>query len=187
MRLSERIRNGTLVLVAAAGLALGGCGDDGGSAPAAPKGSPSNPLVGKPTESSQEGAAPSYQRLLAAQESDPRSSFTPCGLVSEAEARAILGPVEEPLEAPQGPTCIYRSRDGSSFVTLALQNADMSALKRQLRSRQAVDVAARTAYCGNHGQPTLYLPLGGGRVLSVAGQCEDARRFAARALAQLRG
>jgi len=175
-----------LLALAAAGAGLTACGDDSGSASAAPKGSPSNPLVGKPTESSQEGAAPGYQRLVDGQGREPRSSFTPCGLVSRAQAQEILGgPIEEPLEAAQGPTCIYRSDDGKSFVTLAVQEADFSQLKRLLRSRQAIDVATRTAYCGNHGQPMLYLPVRDGRVLSVAGQCATARRFAARALTQL--
>lgn len=178
----------SLVAVALAGLALAACGDDSATKTAAPNGSPSNPLVGKRSDSSKEGAAPGYQALVDKQDKNPGSRFTPCGLVSEGQARAIMGsPVEEPLEAPQGPTCIYRSRDGKDFVTLALQTADFSDLKGKMRSREGIEVGGRPAYCGNHGQPMLYLSLPGSRVLSVAGQCDTARRFAARALTQLIG
>jgi hypothetical protein len=131
---------------------------------------------------------PGYQALVDDQGSNPRSTFTPCDLVTEAQASTILGgKIEQPLEAPQGPTCIYRSRDGKQFVTLAIESFDFTKVKRQIRLREAVDVGGETAYCGNHGQPMLYLPLSGGRVLSVAGHCATAKRFASRALPQIPG
>ena len=65
---------------------------------------------------------PGYQALVENQDKDPRSRFTPCNLVTKAQARAILGtPILEPSEGAQGPTCIYRSEDGKAFVTLAVQ------------------------------------------------------------------
>ncbi len=177
-----------IVVLAVAG-ALAGCGGDSDSGSGAPKGSPQNPLVGKLTEESREGATaqePGYQSLVDRQSRTPQSRFTPCNLVSERQAAAIVGaPIEQPLEAPQGPTCIYRSRDGTSFVTVGVQQVSLDSLKGRMRQRERVDIGSRTAYCGNHGQPMLYLPLGPGEVLSIAGKCGVARRFAAEALPRL--
>ena len=178
-----------IALAGAAGLAA--CGGDSDGA-AAPKGSPENPLVGKLTGDARESAAgakqPGYQSLVDGQSRRPESRFTPCNLVTERQAAAIVGaPIEQPLEAPQGPTCIYRTRDGKSFVTVGVQQVSFDSLKGRLRQRERVDVGSRAAYCGNHGQPMLYVPLQGGGVLSIAGKCGVARRFAAKALPRLPG
>jgi hypothetical protein len=200
-----------LVLVAAL---LSACG---GQSKPSPPGSPDNPLVARTTasdattsgrvneaasagkKSGRSGAAsegatpkaseqPGYQKLVERQSSKPRSRFTPCNLVTKAQAGAIVGtPLQDPLEAPQGPTCIYRSQDGKSFVTLAVQSLPFSTLKRQMRKRQRVDVSNRTAFCGMLGQPMLYVSLSHGRVLSVAAPCKVARRFAATAVGRLTG
>jgi hypothetical protein len=194
-----------LAALVAAAVGLTACGGDS-SKPAAP-GSPQNPLVGKqPTPgdgmgggtaggrsneaaasaSSAKATGPGYDTLLDAQSSHPRSRFTPCNLVTQRQAQAILGaPLQDPVEAAQGPTCIYRSKDGRSFVTLAVQSLDFAKLKPRLRLPRRVTVGERIAYCGTYGQPMLYVPLRGGRVLSVAGRCEIARRFASRAVRQL--
>jgi Protein of unknown function (DUF3558) len=175
------------IALAVAMLGVAACGSDSGEQPAALPGSPENPLVAK-TSGTNEGAPrePGYQALVDAQGSKPESTFTPCDLVTQSQARTILGvAIEEPLEAKQGPTCVYQSRDGKAFVTLAIEDVDFGQIKRQLRMRESVDVGGETAYCGNYGQPMLYLPLDGGRVLSVAGHCATAKRFASRALAQL--
>ena len=186
--------------LAAAAIAVAACGGDAKPPPA--PGSPQKPLVGRqPTPGggtaggrSNEAAAsgskattPGYDALLDAQSSHPRSRFTPCNLVTARQAQAILGaPLLDPIEAAQGPTCIYRSKDGRSFVTLAVQSLDFPKLvKRRLRLAHRVTVGSRTAYCGTYGQPMLYVPLSGGRVLSVAGRCEIAREFARRAVRQL--
>ena len=196
------MRNRALVLaaLASAALAVAGCGD---SAPPAAPGSPERPLAaernppgGAPgaaganraTEPSPRAtpAKPGYQALVKEQARRPRSRFTPCNLVTARQAQAIVGAaMREPVEAAQGPTCIYRSRNGRSFVTLAVQSLRFDAIRPRLRLRRRVTVAGRTAYCGTYGQPMLYLPLPGGRVLSVAAQCPIARRFAARAMRQL--
>src|SRR4051812_47711932 len=129
---------------------------------------------------------PGYQKLVERQGHKPRSRFTPCNLVTKAQAGAIVGaPLQDPLEAPQGPTCIYRSQDGKSFVTLAVQSLQFSKLKRQMHKRQKVDVSNRTAFCGMLGQPMLYVSLSGSRVLSVAAPCKVARQFAATAVRRL--
>jgi hypothetical protein len=200
MRRSGRRRRallaGPLVLAALGGIAIG-CGGDESASSAAP-GTPGNPLVAEHSElaasgarSNESGSAgpgpqPGYEDLVDAQSSTPRSSFTPCNLVGAARAREIVGTaLEPPLEAPQGPTCIYRSRDGKHFVTLAVQPLDFAAIKRDMRGRRHVAVADRSGYCGVHGQPVLYVPISGGRVLSVAGPCGLAREFAASAVERL--
>ena len=186
---------------------LAACG--GQSKPAPAPGSPERPLVAQTPQdavtsgrlneaapaakgTAAEGAKakadtqPGYQKLVERQGSKPRSRFTPCNLVTKAQAGAIVGaPLQDPLEAPQGPTCIYRSQDGKRFVTLAVQAVPFSKLKHQMHKRQQVAVSNKTAFCGMLGQPILYVPLSGSRVLSVAAPCQVARKFAARAVQRL--
>jgi len=170
-------------LVAAALLA--GCG--GSEKPAAP-GSPDNPLVGKTQQASEsrKAAEPGYKTLLKRQDGKPQSRFTPCGLVTRAQASAIVGePVQLPFEAPQGPTCVYRTVNGKGLVTLAVQRAEFAKAKANLQQAAKVDLGSRTAVCGQYGQPTLYAPLSHGRMLTVAAPCGVAKRFAARAVRAL--
>jgi hypothetical protein len=188
----NHVRPLCLAALVTVGAAITACGA-GHSAP----GSPQRPLVAEQTRlggaaagRSNEGAAsqpqPGYDTLVKKQPRHPRARFTPCNLVTAAQATAIVGaPVQEPIEAPQGPTCIYRTRNGKSFVSVVVQSSDFKKLKPRLRLRQRVDVSNRTAYCGTYGQPMLYLPLSGGRVLSVAAHCSIAKQFAIRALRQL--
>jgi len=184
-----------IALLTAAAL-LSACGDAG--APAAPPGSPDNPLVAKPTQNattgrSNESSASSsqplgYRKLLERQSSRPKTRFTPCNLVSRGQAKAILGvALQAPFEAPQGPTCIYRNKSGSTFVTVAVQPLDFDRLKKQMRRPHVVDVSRRSAYCGTSGGPMLYMPLSRRRVLSVAAPCPIAQQFATRAVARLKG
>jgi hypothetical protein len=175
-------------------IALTACGGIGHSA--APPGSPQNPLVGKPTLDTDRGRSneasaatdgqPGYQKLVERQTSRPASRFTPCNLVSRAQASSILsGPVMAPVEAPQGPTCIYRSRSGKAFITLAVLKMDLGRLKRQMHKPHAVGVAHRSGFCGTYGQPMLYVGLPHNRVLSIAAPCRVAKQFATRAVARL--
>jgi hypothetical protein len=191
-----RTRAALFALVAAA--ALSACGDD--RAPSAPPGSAENPLMGNSSAAPPsagrsneaaagaegEGRQPGYEQLVAQQSRKPARRFTPCNLVTSAQARAIFGgPIEQPFEAPQGPTCIYRSQDGESFVTLAVQSLDFDQLKPKLQQRRRVDASDRTAYCGHFGQEMLYVPLARRSVLSVAAPCSLARQFAAKAVQRL--
>lgn len=188
MARAHPVRLAALVLVLAAGL-VAGCGGDAQTA--APPGSPENPLVGKRTSDTDEGAAgkaaePGFDTIVDAQSRNPQSRFTPCNLVTKRQARTILrAPIEDPVEAPQGPSCIYRTQDGERFITLAVQPQPIGRLMRRLSDRRAVDVDGRTAYCGRFGQPLLHLPISGGRVLTVAARCATARRFAVTSLAGL--
>jgi len=176
-----RVLLGSLVAIAL----LAGCGSE---KPAAP-GSPDNPLVGKTQAAteSRTAAEPGYKTLLKRQDGKPQSRFTPCGLVTRAQASAIIGePVQLPFEAPQGPTCVYRTVKGHGLVTLAVQSADFTKAKRNLQQAAKVDLGARTGLCGQYGQPTLYAPLSHGRMLTVAAApCGVAKRFAARAVRAL--
>jgi hypothetical protein len=177
------------LVIATASLAA--CGGDEQAGPAA--GTPENPLIGKTTaggaaSTSNEQAPkpadkPGYDTLLDRQSGSSQSRFTPCNLVTRSQAQDILGSrVQAPVEAAQGPTCIYRTEDGKAFITLAVQSLDIDRLKKQVRGRRTVDVSDRTAYCGIHGTSMLYVPLGQSRVLSVAAPCSVAKRFAARAV-----
>lgn len=201
------VRSLSLIALLLMATLLAACG--GQSKPKPPAGSPDNPLVAQAPQdtvtqgrlneaapaakgagaegaTSEAAAQPGYQKLVERQGSKPRSRFTPCNLVTKAQAGAIVGaPLQDPLEAPQGPTCIYRSQDGKRFVTLAVQSVPFSKLKHQMHKRQQVTVSNKTAFCGMLGQPILYVPLSGSRVLSVAAPCQVARKFAARAVPRL--
>jgi hypothetical protein len=110
----------------------------------------------------------------------------PCSLVSKAQARAILGTaILEPLQAPQGPTCIYQAASGKPYVTVAVQQVSFVKLRRHIRTTRAVAVAGRTAYCAAYGTAMLFLPVAGDRVLTIAAPCRMAREFAAKAAPHL--
>ena len=197
MRRRTSLRSLALTGVVIAAGALSGCGS--ASAPAAPPGSPENPLVAQAPEqesapgqlneaSAQPREKPGYEKLLEEQTNNPKTRFTPCNLVTPRQARAILGaPIQDPVEAPQGPTCIYQTETGTSFVTIALQDRALGGLKKEMRRPEPLAVGDRRAYCGTHGQPTLHVSLGRGSVLSIAAPCSIAEKFAAKAVAGLAG
>src|SRR3954447_21966678 len=148
-----------ILAVAAATVLLAGCG--GGTSSPAPLGSPDNPVKAKSTPGSESATTvdPNYRKLVERQSHKPRSRFTPCNLVTKAQARAIVGaPMSEPIEAPLGPTCIYRTQDRKTFVTVAVPSLRFSKLKRQIHEREPVKIGHRTAYCASIGRPTLYVP-----------------------------
>jgi hypothetical protein len=203
----------TLTLAAGlCALALGACGGD--AKPQAAPGSEANPLTatrpgevsapaasgssahaqgqgskvpaGEPSTGAAKDQAPGYQALVDRQTAKPRHRFTPCNLVTGKEAQGIVGKaMQTPIEAPQGPTCIYRPRTGKELIALAIQDASFAKIKRQIDDLRQVDVSDRTAYCGTYGQPVLYVPLGAGRLLSVNAECDIARGFAVKALSHL--
>jgi hypothetical protein len=197
------MRLATPLAVALCTVALGACG---GSDPEPAPGSPENPLTAtRPSETEGPGSPgagkgsarepstatgtpeePGYKALVDRQTAKPRHRFSPCNLVTGREARAIVGkPLRAPVEGVQGPTCIYRPRAGKELITLAIQQASFAKIKRQIDDLRQVDVSDRAAYCGTYGQPVLYVPLRGGRMLSVNADCDIARRFAAKAMPRL--
>jgi hypothetical protein len=113
-------------------------------------------------------------------------SLHPCALVSEADAQDIIGTAVDAVEAPQGPTCIYRNRSGSDFLTLAVHPLDVEQLAPQLKDMDPVNVAGQSGYCGTAEPATLYILLKDGRVLMIGGEsCDVERGFAAKAVPQL--
>lgn len=185
------------VLLLTAVTALAACSDED-SVKEAPPGSRENPLVAEPLRGTEgaptpeaaheRGAAESgFERLVEDQSADPRERFSPCNLVSRAQAQAVIGkPIAEPIEAPQGPTCIYSPQGANSFITVAVQPMQIGRIKKQLRNRRQVDVSRRTGWCGTHGQNVLYVPLGRGRVLSITAPCDVAEKLATAALPRLK-
>lgn len=176
-------------------LALTGCGSDD-----EPDGSPADPVraerdAGDVNEGSPPAARtataprPGYADLVDRQgEARPERRFSPCDLVLRAEARRILRrPVKQPIEAPQGPTCIYDAGRGEPQVTLVVQQAGFARAAARLQGRRSVDVGGGQAVCGSQGRPVLLLRVGDDRVLKVDARCEIARRFAERAAGRLKG
>jgi hypothetical protein len=111
----------------------------------------------------------------------------PCRLVTTAEAQAIIGkPVAAPQEAPLGPTCIYQPVGAGNFVTIAIESIDFANVKPHIRNRTSFRVSGHTAYCGDYGQFTTFVPFQNGRVLSVTAPCATGRLFAVKALSRLK-
>lgn len=193
-----------LALLIALGVTLGACGSEERAPDAAP-GTPDNPLVatqpGETTTASSgapeaakvprgepSGAAanPNFKALLERQKAKPQERFTPCNLVTQREAERIVGEeMRAPFEAPQGPTCIYQPQSGTELIAVAVQQTSFGSIRRRMDDLRRTDVAGKKAYCGTDGQPMLYLPLDGGRLLSVSATCEIARSFATKALPHL--
>jgi hypothetical protein len=112
----------------------------------------------------------------------------PCELVSRTQAQAIVGrPVVTPQEAPLGPTCIYQPVGAKTGVTLTVEGVPLAQLKPHIHHLTRFEVGGRTGYCGVYGQPTTFVPLADGKVLSVTAPCGVGRLFAARALSRVKG
>jgi hypothetical protein len=128
-----------------------------------------------------------YEKLVEQQARKPQHRFTPCGLVSRAQASAILGAkVAIPTEAPQGPRCIYRANRSRGLVTVTVVDGTLKAATHGQQRRSAITVAGRTGVCGTLGHTELSIAVSGGRVLSIAAPCGIAKQFAAKAIPQLK-
>ncbi|MDA0166931.1 DUF3558 domain-containing protein [Solirubrobacter ginsenosidimutans] len=182
-----RARHVSIVVVF--GLLLSACGGAGSPAPA-PVGHPSNPAKSRLTPETKSGRSNEGAGSAAAQaetQTVVQQAASPCAFVSKSQASAIVGEaIEKPRVAPQGPTCIYTTKGGKRFFSLAVQSMQFEQFRKQLGKPQKLTVSGRNGLCATNGQPTLYVPIGGGRVLSVAGPCAIAKRFAAAALAHLK-
>ncbi len=111
----------------------------------------------------------------------------PCTLVTRAEAQAILGrPVATPVEAPQGPTCIYRPKGERNLITVAVESLAFSKVQpqSQLNDRVSLTIAGHAGYCGKAGAQQLVVPLKSGKFLAVVAPCPIAAAFAAKALSR---
>lgn len=155
------------------------------AAAAAAAGEPTGPATSS-SGRAKANAAPSYAGILKQRGASTGQSFSPCNLVSQRRAEAIIGrTIQTPLEAPQGPTCIYRTKDNTRFVTVLVQQSRYAAVRRQLRRATQLSVEGHTAYCGTLGQPVLYVPLSGTRLLTISAPCTVAKAFAATAVQKL--
>jgi hypothetical protein len=117
----------------------------------------------------------------------------PCTLVSADEAQAIIGqPIARRVEAPQGPTCIYTprtpagSRRPARQVTIGVSAMSFEKARAQLSSVFPVRIRGHGAYCGAIGNPIMFVPLSGGRVMTVSAPCPIAASLASKALSRLR-
>jgi hypothetical protein len=116
-------------------------------------------------------------------------ALNPCSLVTRAQAQAILGkPVGRPVDAPQGPTCVYTVQGFKGPITVAVVATNFSTVKPQahLRDRMSVKVGGHAAYCGVAGSPTMVVPLASGKFLTVTAPCPIAASFAATALGHIK-
>ena len=131
---------------------------------------------GRPTPgSSNDGVSSSAPKAL-----------NPCTLVSTSEAQTMTGEtIGARIEAPLGPTCIYRLQGSKSEITLAVQAASFSQARHHITKPTRVTIRGRQAVCGKLGTQMLLVPLGGGRYLNVTAPCAIAQRFAATALSRL--
>jgi len=188
----------TIALASAVVSACGGGTD--GSAPTRDRsayapGSPQNPVAASTVDAKTAAAARKKghfnesappQDATTASAPGAGESSGPCDLVPSEKVRSIVGaPVGKPTEAPQGPTCIYRSRSGKAYLTVAVERLSGQALKAQIKGIPAINVSGRKGYCRSPDRMALYVPLEGGRVLTVGAPCSRARAFAVTALPRL--
>ncbi|HWY18964.1 MAG TPA: hypothetical protein VNY27_09680 [Solirubrobacteraceae bacterium] len=110
----------------------------------------------------------------------------PCKLVSKAQAQAIVGvPIATPQEAPLGPTCIYQARGGKETITVAVESLEFAKIRSKIHGTMRATMGGHTAYCGDYGRPTTFVPLTQGKVLNVSAPCAIGTRFAEQALRRL--
>jgi hypothetical protein len=112
--------------------------------------------------------------------------LNPCTLVTAREVQTIAHRhVTSRIEAPLGPTCIYKLGDHRE-ITLAVEAGSFSQRVSQLHRRKRVTIRGRPGYCGVVGGPTLYVEVRHGWILDIAAECGVATKMAAKALARLK-
>jgi hypothetical protein len=113
--------------------------------------------------------------------------LNPCTLVTLSEAGGMAGSIAGLVEAPQGPTCIYKRGNSNSWITLTVERTNFSEIEHNMTNGQPFSMGSHSAVCGQLGAEALFLSLGGGRVLNVAAPCTIAKQFASMALSRLGG
>jgi hypothetical protein len=114
------------------------------------------------------------------------TQFNPCKLVTVSEAQSITGgAVTSKIEAPLGPTCIYKGSATKSEITVTIESQSLSQVTHRMGSAQQLSVGTRRGYCGRLGSEMLYLPLASGKLLHITAPCSIAQQFAARALTRV--
>jgi len=114
------------------------------------------------------------------------AATNPCTLVSASEAQSITGGSVGAIEAPQGPTCIYKVAGAKTSITMAVESISLAQVTHQIaKPAGRVQVGTHPAYCVKLGTQMLFVPLSGSRLLNVTAPCSVAQRFAALALNRL--
>ena len=112
----------------------------------------------------------------------------PCSLVTTTEAQSALGrQIAQPIEAPQGPTCIFRLTSGTIAATIAVEDAPLTRYLDRMQGSKSAVLAKHLTYCGSLGSPTLVSEVGANSVLVVSAPCSVAEKLAADALPHLDG
>jgi hypothetical protein len=117
-----------------------------------------------------------------------RKTQNPCTLLSRADVQAVVHQqVGQPVEAPQGPTCIYTPQHAKRQITVAVESLPFSEVKpqTQLQDRISLTIAGHSAFCGTSGGQRLIIPLPNDRYLAVAAPCPIAASLAAKALSRI--
>lgn len=188
---SVKTRTTGILAILVLGVGLSACGGGDGDQKAA-KGTPENPIqVDVDAQERNEDKAagrtpvkPGYGNILKQQQDKPQTRFSPCDLVTRGQASAILGGrVTEPIEAGQGPTCIYRT--GNKQVTLTVQALRYDKARKALQARRDTNIGGRRAVCGVQGQPMLQVRVSSRQTLSITAPCKLGREFATRAVPRL--
>src|SRR5581483_4308853 len=114
-------------------------------APAATAPSPVHAL--KPAQRFIRRAANSTDDEPSTPSSGPRKD--PCEFVTAAEAQGILGsPTLDPIVAPMGPTCIYRTRNHRTTISVSVETLGARQLAATLRGMRKLGLAGHgEAYC----------------------------------------
>jgi len=188
-------RAATLPFVLAGVLAAAGCGSSGpgenssGAARIAPVAAGAVPEVMSPVV-----PGPAGEKVQKPFKSEPDSEANetgarplhPCLILTGAEvARVTHVSVTQTTEAPIGPTCIYRVAATPGQYAFAVESLAFKVAAANVPRHRLTAIAGHRAYCRTLGQPTLFVDLPAGRVLSVQAPCRTAARLATRALRAL--
>jgi len=131
-------------------------------------------------------ARPTPQTTSDEKSTSAATQPNPCQLVSLPQAQTITGgAVTSRIEAPLGPTCIYKRSGSGPGITLAIESMSFAQATRHMEKRQAIVIHSRQAYCGHLGSQLLVVRLGRTQLLNVTAPCGIAQRFAALALSRL--
>jgi hypothetical protein len=113
------------------------------------------------------------------QSSTGAKGLNPCTLVSHAQAQTATGTaLHEGIEAPLGPTCIFRPRGDGAEITLALELAKLGQASQALHAPRRFTIEGRAAFCAQGPQHTLVMSVRPGQVLTVTAPCKAAVRLA---------
>jgi hypothetical protein len=117
------------------------------------------------------------------------SQLDPCTVLTLSEVQTMIGgTITSPVEAPQGPTCIYKSTGAKAWITLSVERrTDYAKVAGWMKHGQKLTVGTHSGDCGQLGNDNLFLPLGNGRVVHVTAPCAIAKEIAATVVSRLGG